>query len=58
MSTGKKPYNLKAASYVLFWDLTEDSSPEGGLSGSSEELLQWSKGVAGIQEFLLGEKKM
>lgn len=40
MSTGKKTYNLKVASYVLFWDLTEDSSPEGGLSGSSEELLQ------------------
>ena len=41
----KKMHNLKVKNYVLLGRLSEDSSPEGSLSDSSEGLLRRSKRV-------------
>ena len=43
----KKTHDLKAENYVLFGELSEDLSPGGSLSDSSEELLWRGEGGPG-----------
>ena len=53
----KKTHNLKAVSYALFQDLTEDYSLGDSLSDSSEELFQRGKEESGYIGVFTGKTK-